>query len=233
MRHAVVVADGDVAPRRALDAAWPGWADQVDAVIVADGGLARAATAGLVPTLLVGDLDSVDPGGLAAAESAGLPVHRFRPDKDESDAELALLEAARLGATRVIVLGAFGGARLDHALANVWLLAHPALAALEVVLLDAVSRVSLLVAPGPGGEPVTRPLPGPVGATVSLFPFGGDVLGVTTRGLRYPLAEEPLVTGPARGLSNVRILPDAAVTARAGRLLVVETVPDGTGLSSP
>jgi thiamine pyrophosphokinase len=231
-RHVVVVADGDVAPRSTLDAAWPGWADGVSAVIAADGGLLRAAVAGLEPTMLVGDLDSLDPDRAAAAEAAGLPVRRVPADKDESDAELALLEAARGGATRVTVLGAFGGPRLDHALANLWLLAHPVLASVEVVLLDGASRVSLLSAPGPDGAPVTRALPGPVGRILSLLPFAGDVRGVTTTGLRYPLADEPLLTGPARGLSNVRTRTDASVTLRAGRLLVVETAFDVGGLSS-
>lgn len=227
-----VVADGDVAPRGVLDAAWPGWADGIDAVIAADGGFARATTVGLLPTVLVGDLDSLDPALVAVAEAAGLPVRRVATDKDESDAELALLEAVRLGATRITVLGAFGGLRLDHALANLWLLAHPALAGVEVVLLDASARVVMAAAPGPGGPAVTLPLPGPVGATVTLLPFGGDATGVTTAGLRYPLSDEPLRTGPARGLSNVRIAADAAVTLRSGRLLVVETALPGGGLDS-
>ena len=68
-----------------------------------------------------------------------------------------------------------------------------------------------------------RPLPGRVGGLVSLFPHGGDVEGITTDGLRYPLRDEPLRVGPARGLSNVRDALDASVTVRAGRLLVVET----------
>ena len=83
------------------------------------------------------------------------------------------------------------------ALANVWLLAHPALAGIDAVLLDARTRATLLRAPDPGGSPVRRPLPGRVGATVSLLPFGGDATGVTTHGLRYPLRDEPLLVGPA------------------------------------
>lgn len=231
-RHVAVVADGDVAPRATLDAAWPGWADGVAAVVAADGGLLRAQHAGLRPTLLVGDLDSLDAVDVAVAEAAGLPVRRAPADKDESDTELALLEAVRLGATRVTVLGAFGGPRLDHALANLWLLAHPALDGLEVVLLDAGARVTMVLAPGPDGAPVTHPLPGPVGATVSLLPFGGEVAGVTTAGLRYPLRDEPLPAGPARGLSNVREHEDAAVTVREGRLLVIEIAAGDGGLSS-
>ena len=224
-RHVLVVVDGDVPSRDALDRAWPGWADGASTVIAADGGLAHARALRLVPTLLVGDLDSLDPALVAEADADGLPIHRSPSAKDESDAELALLEALEAGATRVTILGAFGGDRLDHELANVWLLAHPAATGLDLVLLDARTRVSLLVAPAGDGSAVRRALPGRVGATVTLLPFGGDALGITTAGLRYPLRDEPLVTGPARGLSNVREAPDASVTLRSGRLLVVEAAP--------
>jgi thiamine pyrophosphokinase len=224
-RHVLVVADGDVPSRAALDAAWPGWDDRVEAVIAADGGLARARALGLEATLLVGDLDSLEPALVAAAEASGPPIRRSPAAKDESDTELALLAAVDAGATRVTVLGAFGGPRLDHALANVWLLAHPALAGMDVALLDARARATLVVAPGPGGGRVRRPLPGRTGGIVSLLPFGGDAVGITTHGLRYPLRDEPLVSGPARGLSNIRDAPDAVITLRAGRLLVVEIAP--------
>ena len=222
-RHVLVVADGDVPSRAALDAAWPGWDDGIEAVIAADGGLARARAIGLEPTLLVGDLDSLDPALIAAAEASGPPIRRSPEAKDESDAELALLAALDDGATRVTMLGAFGGPRLDHALANLWLLAHPALAGIDAALLDARTRATLVRAPGPDGQPVSRPLPGRTGATVSLLPFGGDATGVTTRGLRYPLHDEPLPSGPARGLSHVREAPDASVTLRAGRILVIDS----------
>ena len=58
---------------------------------------------------------------------------------------------------------------------------------------------------------------------MSLFPFGDDAEGVDTDGLDYPLRDERLAVGPARGLSNVRSGPLARVALRAGRLLVVET----------
>ena len=165
-RHVLVVADGDVPPRAALDAAWPGWARRRRG---GDRGGRRAARAlarsASSPTLLVGDLDSLDPAaGRGGRGSRHRGSVRSPVDKDESDTELALLEAVRRGATRVTVLGAFGGPRLDHALANVWLLAHPALEGVEVALLDARTRASLISAPGPDGAPVERPLPGRLGA---------------------------------------------------------------------
>lgn len=221
-RHALVIADGDVPSRAELDDAWPGWDRGVEAVIAADGGYARASALGIEPAVLVGDLDSLAPDLVEAAAASGVSVRRFPADKDESDAELALLEAVSIGATRVTVLGAFGGPRLDHALANVWLLAHDRLASIDLVLLDARTRVRLLTAPAPDGGPVTQALPGRLGAMVSLLPFAGDAEGVATHGLQYPLRGEPLRAGPARGLSNVRTAADAGVTLGAGRLLVVE-----------
>ena len=62
-----------------------------------------------------------------------------------------------------------------------------------------------------------------VGDLVSLLPMGPGVEGVTTRGLAYPLADEPLPPGGARGLSNVLESADAEVVVRLGLLLVVES----------
>lgn len=231
-RHVVVVADGDVPARAALGEAWPGWDADIAEVIAADGGFSKARAIGFRPSLLVGDLDSLAPGVVEGAAADGVVIRRAPVGKDESDAELALLAAVERAAGRVTVLGAFGGTRLDHALANLGLLAHPALGTTLVVLLDDRSRVSLITAPGPDGGPVTRAVPGPVGATVSLLPLGGDAAGVTTDGLHYPLQREPLLVGPARGLSNVRDRADARVTVEHGRLLVVESVLRAAGLSS-
>jgi len=142
-------------------------------------------------------------------------------DKDESDAELAIDACLARGATAITIVGAFGG-RLDHALTNIWLLALPRLAGLDVELLDEATRVSRVQSVADEG-PIRRELPGRIGDIVSLLPLGGTVIGVTTEGFRYPLRDEPLTVGPSRGLSNVRLAASAAVTIRRGLLLVVET----------
>ena len=218
--HAILVGDGDVPARAALDAAWPGWDTDAGLLVAADGGATKALAAGLAPDLVVGDADSLGPAGLAAVREAGIPVELAVVAKDESDLELAVAAAVARGATRLTVLGALGGARFDHALANAWLLAHPVLAGRTAVLLDAATRVRLLDA---AAAPAEVRLAGASGDLVSLFPFGADAAGVTTTGLAYPLRDEPLRSGPARGLSNVRSGPEARVALRAGRLLIVET----------
>jgi len=221
--HALVVADGDVPSRAALDDAWPGWDDGVSLIVAADGGALRAAAMGLIPAVVVGDLDSLDAAEVARLEATGIPIERTSVDKDESDAELAVLAAIARGAGRITVLGAFGGPRLDHALANVWLLSHPALRSLDACLLDARVRIRLLDATA---GPVRATIAGRIGDLVTLLPFAGAASGITTSALRYPLAGETLEPGPARGLSNVRLKAVATVELRGGRLLVVE-VPGG------
>ncbi len=219
----IVLADGDVGSRASLDAAWPGWLEPDAAVVAADGGARHAAPLGLVIDRWVGDGDSLGEAGIADLAAAGVPIERARPDKDESDTELAVLAAIALGATRLAILGALGGPRLDHALANLGLLAMPDLTGLDVRLVGAETRVRLLAAPDAAGSVVQLDLAGRVGDLVSLLPVGADVTGVTTRGLRYPLSDEPLLVGRTRGLSNVRESVVATVVLEAGRLLVVET----------
>lgn len=220
---ALILADGDAPTRAELDAAWPGWDSAIGLVVAADGGARLGERLGVAIDCWVGDGDSLGDDGVADLEAAGVPIERSRPDKDESDTELAVRAALSRGADGLVILGAFGGPRIDHALANIGLLAMPELATLDVVLLDGRSRISQVVAPTADGNPVLREIPGRVGDMVSLLPAGAGVDGIATRGLRYPLYDEPLTVGGARGLSNERIAPDAAIMVRRGRLLIVES----------
>lgn len=218
-----MVADGDVPRRAALDEAWPGWADEVSFVVAADGGWEKAAAMGILPDLLVGDADSLPEARFAELAAAGVPIERSPVTKDESDAELAVMAALRQDAGHVTILGAMGGKRFDHALANVGLLGLPGIGEAEVELLDATTRVRLLRAPTVRGGSSTCDLSGEVGDIISLLPLGVPASGITTQGLLYPLRGETLLPGPARGLSNVRIAAGASVKLRQGSLLVVET----------
>jgi thiamine pyrophosphokinase len=230
-RRALVLADGESADRPALDRAWPGWDASIDLVVAADGGARLARELGLGIDRWVGDGDSLDVAEIEALRSENIAMDEVRPDKDESDTELALLAAIGSGATDVTILGALGGPRLDHALANVDLLAHPGIGDAEIRLLGGSSRVSIIVArpsaaenpESATGEPVTRRFAGAVGDLVSLLPLSETVRGVTTEGLRYALQDEPLLLGPARGLSNVRTGSIATISIRSGRLLVIDT----------
>lgn len=214
--RAVVVADGDVPGRAALDAAWPGWSDGCGLVVAADGGALAATSLGLRPDLVVGDLDSLAPSEVERLRREGIEVQTWPADKDASDAELALRAVLARDPAAVTILGALGGSRFDHAVANVWLLALPELAGRDAAILDERTRVRLLAAPG------RLDLSGRPGDHVTLLAFGGDAAGITSEGLAYPLRDSSLAMGPSRGLSNIRLHEQAGVTLRAGRLLVIE-----------
>jgi thiamine pyrophosphokinase len=219
----VVLADGMLGSRDALDATWPGWLSPGAAVIAADGGARHAAALGLRIDRWVGDGDSLGEAAIADLVAAGVPVERSSPDKDQSDTELAIVAALERSPSAITILGALGGPRVDHAIANITLLSMPALVGLDVRLVAADARARLLSAPGPDGSPSSVELHGRPDDLVSLLPVGGDAVGVSTTGLAYPLDHEPLLDGLTRGLSNRRTADLATVTLGSGRLLIVET----------
>jgi thiamine pyrophosphokinase len=211
----VVVASGTLAPG---DEAW---LDGADGVIAADGGAAALDRLGRRPDRIVGDLDSAGRELVERLTASGTRIDRHPADKEASDTELALREAIAAGADRVDLLGAAGGDRLDHELANLLLLADPGFAGVE---LRAIVGAATARAVAGGGVLSIR---GAVGDLVSLLPIGGDARGVTTTGLRWPLDGATLRMGGSRGLSNVVVSPDASVRLTDGVLLVVETSVSG------
>ena len=179
-------------------------------VVAADAGLDHAIAAGLSVAVAVGDMDSVSPEVLAAAEQAGTRIERHPADKDQTDLELALELAARL-ADRVIVIGAAGG-RLDHLIGNLAVLASPRWAGVAVeAWLDGARAVVV------HGQ---RTLEAEPGTTVSLFALGGPAR-VTTTGLAWPLDNEVLEPLTSRGVSNRATTPFPEVAVSEGVVLAV------------
>ncbi|MBN2391731.1 MAG: thiamine diphosphokinase [Anaerolineae bacterium] len=192
------------------------WVRSGDCVVAADGGTAHALAAGLMPAHIIGDLDSLlsgqRPDLQQQLEAAGTILHAYPPAKDETDLELALMWAGmQLDIAQIVILGALGG-RPDQVLANLLLLALPVLAGREVAIADGAWAIRCLR----GGEMAT--FHGHPGDTLSLLPLGGDAAGVTTHGLRYPLHDETLFFGQARGVSNEFTDATATVSLKSGLL---------------
>lgn len=183
-------------------------------LIAADGGARIAWRFGLKPHVVIGDMDSVSETELSQLENDGAKILQYPADKNETDLELALLHAAERGADWIRVLGAIGG-RFDQMLANVYLLALPALEQVDIALVARAQMIRLLRA----GE---HELKGQVGDTISLIPISGDVR-VSTKHMKYPLRDETLQFGPARGISNVMEKPSAYVMIAEGVLIMVHT----------
>lgn len=194
-----------------------------DRVIAADLGAQHALAWGWPVHLLVGDLDSLPAEAAANLVAAGTPVVTAPVAKDDTDLELALAHALAERAQRIVICAALGG-RTDHLLANVLLLARPDLAGLDVVIADGAETVRLLRGPAALDAPPARlMLRGAAGDLLTLLPLGADAVGVTTRGLAYPLQDETLFLGRGRGVSNVFLAEEAEIALRRGMLLIVHT----------
>ena len=193
---------------------WRQWVQDGDLIVGADGGAARALSWGLVPHLVIGDMDSLPAEGRTALEAHGCRFIVFPRAKDETDLELALTYTAEQGAQEIIVLGALGG-RLDHTLANVLLLTLPRLREVSVRIVNGDEETLLVQS----GQAVT--LEGDPGDLVSLLPLGGEVHGVTTAGLAWALQGDTLCFGFSRGVSNEMAAPVARIEVQEGYLLVV------------
>jgi thiamine pyrophosphokinase len=181
-------------------------------LICADGGARAALALDLTPEVVVGDLDSLDETMQARLKAMGCRLVVYPAAKDWTDLELALKLAVQEGAAEIVILGALGG-RLDQELANILLLLLPELRHVPTRIVD--ERQELFVVCD------WAEIAGLPGDVVSLIPLSGDVEGIVTEGLLYPLRDEPLSSGPARGVSNVLTGSVARVKLRSGALLIV------------
>lgn len=209
-KRALIFINGDLP---SLDAAQGLVADD-DFIIAADGGVRHALNLGLLPAVVIGDLDSLDTVNRRDLEEKGVNIIQYPADKDETDLELALIYALRNNYKRILLVGALGR-RLDQTLGNLSLLTDPALGGIDVRIDDGVEEVFF-----------TRKqaqIEGRIGDIVSLIPWNGDVTIIRTDGLRWPLQNETLSAHQTRGISNEMIASEAHVELKSGLLLIIHT----------
>lgn len=200
--------------------AWnPVWGKQVlnevAFLICADGGANYAVSAGRMPDLLIGDLDSILPENLKKCEERGCAIERYPCQKDETDLELALSRAeeqARFVEEREIWLYGGTGKRIDHFLGNLALLLAYAKKGFRIRMADPEQEMWILQ----GREEIS----GSQGQELSLIPLSGRAL-VSTEGLGYPLKQGFLLQESPRGISNVFLGEKAVIEVHEGWVLVV------------
>ncbi|MDD2431109.1 MAG: thiamine diphosphokinase [Firmicutes bacterium] len=176
-----------------------------DKIICADGGLNLAYKWNLEPDWVLGDGDSYQ-----KPYPLELKQETYPEKKDATDSELATTKAIDLGATEITLVG-FLGARLDHTLANLF---H--VASLEDVFCTFYEEWGKAFF-----ARKTNEIFGEKGDLLSLIPIKGDVEGVRTEGLEYPLFDETLYLSRTRGISNVFLEDRCVVTIKKGSLLIV------------
>ncbi len=183
-----------------------------DFIIAADGGTRHALALGLIPNVIIGDLDSVTREEKQKLHEADTQIILFPRDKNETDLELAIQHAVDMNPDQIIIVGALGG-RLDQTLGNLALLSNVQRSTCNVSLDDGVEETFFCRD--------QAQVQGRSGDVVSLIPWGAPVEGVRTEGLRWPLSDETLYPDKTRGISNELMGETATVQIRSGLLLIV------------
>ena len=177
-------------------------------VLALDGAADRMVDAGIVPTAIIGDLDSVDNSTLEHCKASGTLVIQT-PNQEQSDVAKGLHWAEKTYPNERIDLIGIELGRYDHNLA-----AYSALFECNTsarILMDGWS--ALRVNSIPNRIQVRK------GAIVSLIPFG-DVTGVSLQGCEYSLEHASMSTG-TQGVSNKAIDATIVVSAQSGDLLLL------------
>ena len=206
----IITASGGMEPCQAIQDRL----NRAELIIAADGGAVHLHHLGLLPQIIIGDMDSITEDARRFFEQQGIPFLSHSPQKDQTDMELCLEYALEQGASDITFLGATGR-RLDHTLANILLLKRLKDAGVSGRILDAHNEITL----------VTRSLEldGSPGEILSLVPVSEQVTGITLEGLAYPLENHTLTLGSAMGISNRFTGKKAVIRIGSGMALAIRS----------
>lgn len=144
--------------------------------ICADSGLRHARAFGIVPDMLVGDFDSVDPPSDFSGE-----VITFPAQKNDTDLFIAASIALQRGFKSVAILGAFGG-RPDHTFGAVSVLEYLDRCAVAAVIVSDNGEIRFL-----REKTVYKFKKDNSYKYFSVIPLDSNIFGITLKGFKYPL----------------------------------------------
>lgn len=181
-------------------------------IVGADSGTEHALTLGVSPTVVIGDMDSIDGETLRTFEHIRIQPG---PDaQDKLDSEIAIEWALRQGATQIVLAGGLGG-RFDQSLANSGLLSKIHEFGASGVVTDGREAVYLL---DEKSSPVH--LIGTPGTRLSVVPME-RCFGLRIEGVEWPLENYDLFPGDTRTLSNEMTKAPAIISVRSGTAFVI------------
>jgi len=187
---------------------------KADLIIAADGGATHLHKMDIAPHVIIGDMDSIHPDTRCFFEKNLIPIIPHPSRKNQTDTDLCIEFAIKKGATIITMLGVTGH-RLDHTLANIFLLRK--LSGLGIVsrILDANNEICLVRD--------HLELTGKRGDLLSVLPISDKVTGVTFTGLEYPLENAAISMGSSLGISNYFKATRVTISVSTGLLLVIKS----------
>jgi len=190
---------------------------QFNFLIAVDAGMDFLYRYNMIPDMMVGDFDSVNPKVLEAyKKQKSIKWRKFQPEKDDTDTEIAILTALEQGADEIHILGGMGS-RMDHSMANVCLLGLCMEKEVPAYLIDKQNRIRLIHSQTILKQELQY------GDFISLIPFMGKVKGLTLEGFKYPLFDYTMGEYHSIGISNEITKKEAVISLQKGILILIES----------
>jgi thiamine pyrophosphokinase len=149
----------------------------------------------------------------------GVEVYKYPPEKDETDAGLALFLCKEKCVREAHIVGATGG-RLDHFLANIGILYRALCDGISYYIID---DYSCMYMKDRSFKVRKRDY---FDKYISFMSYTDEVCGLSLSGFKYPLSDFTLVKESDRCISNEFIEPEGEVIFKSGILIVIESVSD-------
>lgn len=166
-----------------------------DMVIGVDKGLESLYTLNFLPSHIVGDFDSVNQSVINFYTNKNVTIHKYNPEKDYTDTDIAIKLAINLNSSKITIIGATG-TRFDHTLANVHVLSSCLEKHIYCEIIDNNNRIYLI------NSNIKLEKSNLYGKYISLIPLTNTVNDVTLEGFKYPLKNHTLKIGESLGISN-------------------------------
>lgn len=171
------------------------------------------AKKGILPDLVLGDMDSVTKNELEDVKQKGIKVKEFEKDKDNTDTELAVMEAVSRGYKKAVIYGVCG-TRFDHLLSSVFLL-EKYQSEIKLLIKDRHNEIQLVG----GQEEITVNKNYRYISFISLSDFST----LTLVGLKYPLKKRVIKRGDTLCVSNEIIAKRGNVEVIKGKVLMIRS----------
>lgn len=180
--------------------------DEKTYTICADGGYDHAKKHGIVPDILLGDLDSIK-------TESEIKTIVYPAEKDETDSEIALKFAIDNGYLDIVMTGVTG-TRLDHTLNNIFLLKTAKELGANAVIVDDNNEIYYV-------DGKFR-FSGEAGGFFSVIPISADIC-VSIENAKYEIFKTRIAFGESRGISNEFLEGECVITVEDGAALVIKS----------
>lgn len=180
---------------------------QDDFVIGVDFGTKIAKEIGINLSLAVGDFDTA-PLAVGDFETIRLPS-----EKDCTDTMFACEEAVRRGYKKIVLLNAIGS-RVDHTYANFLCLNYLFENGIDASIKNQ-RTLAYIIDKRISVQKTNYKF-------LSMFALGGDVFGLTLRGMKYPLTNHSLSVFSPLCISNEIVGNTGEILLSSGKLLIIQ-----------